>query len=67
MRRPNAEQLKQLMLIRQYPKVLEYLQELEEDYISTLISAVEEAEVRKLQGAVSTVRRLRQLITTEQR
>jgi len=66
-RRPNAEQLKQLMLIRQYPKVLEYLQELEEDYISTLISAVEEAEVRKLQGAVSTVRRLRQLITTEQR
>jgi len=67
MRRPNAEQLKQLMLIRQYPKVLEYLQELEDDYISTLISAVEEAEVRKLQGAVSTVRRLRQLITTEQR
>lgn len=64
MKRPTPEQLPQISMINQYSRFLEYLKDAEEDYIESLISAKDEAEMRQLQGAASTVRRLRNLIET---
>ena len=67
MRRPTSDQLAQLMMLRQYNKVMEYLAAAEHDFTESLVSARDDVEVRKLQGAVSTLRLLRDFITTEQR
>jgi hypothetical protein len=55
------------MMLRQYNKVMEYLAAAEHDFTESLVSARDDVEVRKLQGAVSTLRLLRDFITTEQR
>lgn len=67
MKRPNKEQFEQLLMLRQYNKVLEYLTIVEYDYIESLISATTLVEVHQLQGALTTVRKLREIILTDQR
>lgn len=67
MKRPDADQLKQLQMLRQYNKVVDYLYEVEQDYVESLVSAQSDADMRKLQGALLTIRRLRELIHTDQK
>ena len=67
MKRPAPDQLAQLMMLRQYNHVVAYLAEAEQDFTNALISASDEAEMRKLQGAVSTLRLLREFIATDKR
>lgn len=67
MKRPTQEQIAQLTMLRQYSHVMAYLAEAEQDFTDALISASDEVEMRKLQGAVSTLRLLREFIATNKR
>lgn len=52
-------------MLRRYNKVVEYLSSVEYDYIESLISAKSIVEVHQVQGALTTVRRLREIILTD--
>lgn len=62
MKQPTKEQLAQLKNLRQYTKVIEYFDRLEEDYVDRLIQENDDTQLRRAQGSLYTIRKLKQLI-----
>jgi len=67
MKQPDKAQLDQLMLLRQYNKVVEYLSAVEQDYIDKLITEKDQTNVSELQGSIKVVRALQKHITHDPR
>ena len=67
MKKPNAEQLQQLKLLRQYNKVTEYLDIVEDEYVTRLVQEEDVVKVRQLQGSLYVLQELKKHIHTEAR
>lgn len=63
MKQPTKDQLAQLKILRQYTRVVEYLEKLEEDYIDRMIQENDDTQLHRAQGSLYTIRKLKQLIT----
>lgn len=50
-------------MLRQYNKFVEYLNTLEEDYIERMTHENDEVQMRRAQGSLYTIRKMKQLIT----
>lgn len=63
MKQPTPEQREQMRMLRQYNRFVEYLNTLEEDYVERMLQENDEVQMRRAQGSLYTIRKMKQLIT----
>lgn len=67
MRQPTHGELEGLQHIAQNNKVMQYLKDIEAEYVSMLVVEQNEAQLRQLQGALILLRDLKKHINSRKR
>jgi len=62
MKKPSQEQLEQLMMLRQYNKVVDYLESVEAEYVERIVNEPDNIKVRQIQGSLFVLRELKKHI-----
>lgn len=63
MKQPTGEQRAQLQRLRQYNLVVDYLADVERDYIERLSMEESQTQIYRIQGSLYVVRKLKELVS----